>query len=160
LEQIEPTHVRLVGDHASTTGDDMIEAPAPPLIDQRKRRSVPNGARVGPPTVSSSESVQPVEIVVHDQDSTRILLEYAAPVFPAEVVSGSAWTVRLQPPTEGSWIPELLLLILRWLESAHLPCAKVVYGGRSYLVRTSPQIGRASAVTDITSTPRFADGRL
>jgi hypothetical protein len=138
----------------------MIEAPAPPLLEHGRRRSVPHGARLDPPTASSSESVQPVEIVVHDRDSTRILLEYAAPVFPAEVVSGSAWTVRLQPPTEGSWIPELLSLILRWLESARLPCAKVVYGGRSYLIRTSPDIGRASAVTDITNTPRFADGRL
>jgi hypothetical protein len=104
--------------------------------------------------------MQPVEIVVHDRDSARILLECAAPLFPAEVVSGSAWTVRLQPPTEGSWISELLPLILRWLESARLPCAKVLYGGRSYLIRTCPDIGRASAVTDITNTPRFADGRL
>jgi hypothetical protein len=113
-----------------------------------------------PSSASNSESMQPVEIVVHDRDSARILLECAAPLFPAEVVSGSAWTVRLQPPTEGSWISELLPLILRWLESARLPCAKVLYGGRSYLIRTCPDIGRASAVTDITNTPRFADGRL
>ncbi|MGE5274095.1 MAG: hypothetical protein ACM3QU_10130 [Verrucomicrobiota bacterium] len=104
--------------------------------------------------------MRPVEIVVHDRDSTRILLEYAAPLFPAEVVCGSAWTVRLQPPTEGSWIPELLSLILHWLESARLPCVKVLYGGRSYLIRTSPDIARPSTVTDITSTPRLAGGTL
>jgi hypothetical protein len=138
----------------------MIEAPAPPLLEHRKRRPVLRGARMGLPTAWSSESMQPVEIVVHDPDSTRILLEYAIPLFPAEVVSGSEWTVRLQPPAEGSWIPELLSLILSWLESARLPCAKVLYGGRSYLIRTSPDLGRASTVTDITSTSRLANGRL
>ena len=138
----------------------MTEAPAPPLLERRKRGSVPHGARLGPATTWSSRGVHPVEIVVHDRDSTRILLEYAAPLFPAEVVSGSAWTVRLQPPAEGSWIPELLSLILRWLESARLPCAKVLYGGRSYLIRTAPDIGRPGTVTDITSAPQLAAGRL
>jgi hypothetical protein len=138
----------------------MIEAPTPPFSEHGRRRSVPHGPGLRPSSASNSESMQPVEIVVHDRDSARILLECAAPLFPAEVVSGSAWTVRLQPPTEGSWISELLPLILRWLESARLPCAKVLYGGRSYLIRTCPDIGRASAVTDITNTPRFADGRL
>jgi hypothetical protein len=138
----------------------MTEAPAPPLLERGKRGSPPRGARLGPATTRRSESVHPVEIVVHDRDSTRILLEYAAPLFPAEVVFGSVWTVRLQPPSGGSWIPELLSLVLRWLESARLPCAKVLYGGRSYLIRTSPDIARSSTVTDITSTPRLADGRL
>src|SRR5213083_3037913 len=107
---MRPTHVRLVGDHASTTGGDMTEAPAPLLLERRKRGSIPRGARLDSATTWSSGGVHPVEIVVHDRDSTRILLEHAAPLFPAEVVSGSAWTVRLQPPTEGSWIPELLSL--------------------------------------------------
>jgi hypothetical protein len=150
----------MVGDHASTTGGDMTEAPAPPLLEHRKHRSVPRVARIGPPTAWNSESMQPVEIVVHDPDSTRILLEYAAPLFPAEVVSGSAWTVRLQPSTKGAWIPELLSLILRWLESARLPCAKVLYGGRSYLIRISPDIARPSTVTEITNAPRLANSRL
>jgi hypothetical protein len=151
-----PTHARLVGDNPSTAGDDMAQAPAPPFLERDTRGSVPRGQRPGPPTAWSSESVHPVEIVVHDRDSTRILLEYAAPMFPAEVVSGSAWTVRLQPPVEGSWIPELLTLIQRWLECARLPCAKVLYAGRSYLIRTSPDIARSSTVTDITSAPRLA----
>ena len=46
----------------------------------------------------------------------------------------------------------LLALVERWLESAQLPCAKVLCGGRSYLIRTSPDIGRSSTVTDITSS--------
>jgi hypothetical protein len=138
----------------------MIEAPAPPLFERRKRRSVPREARMGLPIAWSSESMEPVEIVAHDWDSTRILLEYAAPLFPAEVVPGSTWTVRLQPVTRGSWIPQLISLILHWLESARLPCAKVLYGGRSYLILISPDIARSSTITEITNTPQLADGRL
>jgi hypothetical protein len=26
----------------------------------------------------------------------------------------------------------------RWLESARLPCAKLLYGGRNYLIRADP----------------------
>jgi hypothetical protein len=138
----------------------MTEAPALPLLEHRKRGSVPPVASLGPATARSSEGVHPVEIVVHDRDSTRILLECAAPLFPAKVVSGSAWTVRLQPPTEGRWIPQLFSLILRWLDSARLPCAKVLYGGRSYLILISPDIARSSTIIDITSAPQLANGRL
>jgi hypothetical protein len=113
---------------------------------------------MGLPVAWSSDGKQPVEIVVHDWDSTRILLDYAAPLFPAELVPGSAWTVRLKPVTRGSWIPQLMSLILHWLESARLPCAKVLYGGRSYLILTSPDVARSGAVTDITRTPQLADG--
>jgi hypothetical protein len=126
----------------------MTAAPAPP--------SALREARLTPPAAWSSWSVRPVEIVVHDRDSTRILLEYAAPLFPAEVVAGSAWTVRLQPPKRGGWTRELLALIERWLESARLPCAKLLYGGRSYLFRTSPDIARSGTVIDITRTPVVA----
>jgi hypothetical protein len=143
----------LVGDHASTMGEDMTEASAPPFLERHKRRTAPQGTRRGPPTVWNTESDHPIEVVIHDRDSTRILLEHAAPLFPAEVVSGSAWTVRLQPPAGGGWILELLSLIERWLESARLPCAKVLHGGRTYLIRTWPDIGRSSTVTDITGTP-------
>ena len=129
----------------------MTEASAPSVLERRKRRSAPRRTRWGPQT-GWPESIHPVEIVVHDRDSARILLEYAAPRFQAHVVSGSAWTVRLQPPTGEGWILQLLSLIERWLESARLPCAKVLYGGRSYLVRTSPDIAGCSTVTEITST--------
>lgn len=153
LEQSRPTHVSPVGDHASTTGDDMIQAPAPPFLDRSRRGFAAHGAGPSLPAAWSSRGVHEVEIVVNDLDSTRILLEYAAPLFSAEVVSGSAWTVRLQRPGEGGWIQELQSLIERWLESARLPCAKVLCGGRSYLVRTSPDISRPGRVTDITGTP-------
>jgi hypothetical protein len=130
----------------------MIEAPAPPLFECSRRGSAARGAGQGPPAAWSSASVRAVEIVVHDPESTRILLEYAAPLFPAEVVSGSAWTVRLQRPREEGWVQALLSLIERWLESARLPCAKVLCGGRSYLIRTLPDIDRSSTVTDITTS--------
>jgi hypothetical protein len=135
----------------------MTEASAPPFLERSKRGSAAGGARPSLPAALSSGSVEAVEIVVHDRDSTTILLEYAAPLFPAEVVSGSAWTVRLQRPREGGWVQELLSLIERWLESARLPCANVLCGGRSYLIRSSPDISRPSTVTDITGTsPRLA----
>jgi len=130
----------------------MIQAPAP-FLERSERGFVARGAGPSLPAAWSSRSVREVEIVVHDLDSTRILLEYAAPLFSVEVVSGSAWTVRLQRPGEGGWIQELQSLIERWLESARLPCAKVLCAGRSYLIRTSPAHSWASTVTDITGAP-------
>jgi len=133
----------------------MLEATALPLRERGPRRprgSVPSMARTSLPTAWVSGGVHPVDIVVHDRESARILLEYAVPLFDAEVVAGSAWAVRLQPPAGEGWIVGLLALIDRWLESARLPCAKVLCGGRSYLIRTSPDISRPSRVTDITGT--------
>jgi hypothetical protein len=129
----------------------MTEPSAPSVLERRKHRSASQRTHRRPQTGWSTESIHPVEIVVHDWDSARILLEYAAPPFQAHVVSGSAWTVRLQPPTGEGWTLQLLSLIERWLESARLPCAKVLHGGRSYLVRASPDIAGFSTVTDITS---------
>jgi hypothetical protein len=131
----------------------MIQAPAPAFLKRSKLGFAARGAGLSLPAAWSSRSVHEVEIVVHDLDSTRILLEYAAPLFSVEVVPGSAWTVRLQRPSEGGWVQELQSLIERWLESARLPCAKVLCGGRSYLIRTSLDISRPSRVTDITGTP-------
>jgi hypothetical protein len=106
------------------------------------------GRRKLPPAAWSPRAVQPVEIVAPDQLSTALLLEYAAPLFPAELVSGTAWIVRLQPPeTGGGWVLELLSLVERWLESARLPCANVLYGGRSYMIRTSAHLALAEAST-------------
>jgi len=131
----------------------MIQAPAPPFLERSRLGFGARRPGLSLPAAWSSRGVHEVEIVVHDLDSTRILLEYAAPLFSAEVVSGSAWTVRLQRPGEGGWIQELQSLIERWLESARLPCAKVLCGGRSYLIRTSSDISRPGRVTDITGTP-------
>jgi hypothetical protein len=96
------------------------------------------------PAAWRSEHVHPIEIVAPDQLSTALLLEYAAPVFPAEVVPGTSWLVRLQPPpSEGTWVLDLLALVERWLESARLPCANVLYGGHTYKIRTSAHLALA-----------------
>jgi hypothetical protein len=139
----------VVGDYAPTTGDDMTEAPALPLLKRDAKRA--SARRRGRPTLTTawnSESIQPVDVVAHDPYCTSLLLEYAAPLFPAEIVSGSAWVVRLQPPTGGGWVLELLSLVERWLESVPLPCAKVLYGGRSYLIRASTEIAQWRTATD------------
>ena len=116
----------------------MTEAPALPLLRRDwKRTSARREARPSLPTSWTTESPQPVEIVVNDSYCTNLLLEYAAPLFPAEIVSDSPWVVRLQPPTGGGWVLELLSVVERWLESARLPCAKMLYGGRTYLIRTA-----------------------
>ena len=82
---------------------------------------------------------QPIEILAPDRYCTTLLLEHASPLFPAEVVYDSTWIVRLEPPAERDWALELLSLVERWLESCRLPCAKVLYGGRSYLIRASTE---------------------
>jgi hypothetical protein len=66
----------------------------------------------------------------------------------------------LQPATQGSRIPQLMSLIPHWLKSARLPCAKVLYGGRSYLILVSPDMAQSGTVTDVTNTPQLADGGL
>ncbi|MEP6910612.1 MAG: hypothetical protein ABI896_09315 [Actinomycetota bacterium] len=90
---------------------------------------------------SNVEAVRAIEIVVRDQLSTALLLEYAGPIFPAsaEHVAETEWVVRLQPPVGGRWVLELLTLVERWLESTRLPAADVRYGGRTYLIRASGQ---------------------
>jgi hypothetical protein len=112
----------------------MTEASAQPLRERGEKHQ--------------AASVQPIEIVAPDRYCTALLLEYAASVFPAEIVSGSAWTVRLHPPTGGGWVLELLTLVERWLESAQLADTNVLYGGRSYLIRASTDLAGFRAETD------------
>ncbi len=127
----------------------MIEAPAPRFFKRRGRRtSAVRRMRPSPPTAWSAESTQPVEVVARDGHCTRLLLEHAATLFPAEIVSGSAWIVRLQPPPGGRWVLELLSLVERWLESARLPCADVLYGGRSYRIHASTEDPRCRAAAE------------
>ena len=93
-----------------------------------------------------SQAAPTIEIVSPDQLSTALLLEYAVPAFRAEVVSGTSWIVRLQPPPSGGgWVLDLLTIVERWLDSARLPCANVSYGGRSYTIRTSTHLALAGA---------------
>ncbi len=115
----------------------MTEAPALPLLGP--------GGLPSPTAAGNAESAQPIEIVTPDRYCAALLLEYAAPLFPAEIVSGSGWVVRLQPPAGAGWVVELLSLVVRWLESARLPSAKVRYGGRSYMIRSSTQVTQLAA---------------
>lgn len=109
----------------------MTSAPSLPFFRRGKEERL----------ASNAEHVRPVEIVAPDQLSTALLLEYAAPLFPAGLVSGTSWTVRLEPPPAGGkWVAELLSLVERWLESTRLPCATVHYGGRSYRIRASTEV--------------------
>lgn len=48
-------------------------------------------------------------------------------------------TLRRRP---AGWVIELLALVERWLASARLPCAHLLYGGRSYLVRSATRRGQ------------------
>lgn len=90
---------------------------------------------------SNADRVRAIEIAAPDHLSTAVLLEYAAPLFPAELVSGPSWIVRLEPPPAGGkWVIELLSLVERWLESTRLPCADVRYGGRTYVIRASSEL--------------------
>ena len=124
----------------------MTEAPASPSVARAgTRRSAPGRA---PPSLAaawSAEHTRPIEIVAPDWYCTALLLKYAASVFPAEIVSGPDWIVRMKPPNEGAWVLDLLVLIERWLESAPLPCATVLYGDRTYLIRASAEVAEFAA---------------
>jgi hypothetical protein len=117
---------------------------------RRSGKPVPatRGTRPKPSTAWTGESAQPVEIVANDSYCADLLLEYAAPLFPVEVVADTEWVVRLQPPAGGAWVLEVLSLVERWLEAARLPCAKVLYGDRSYLIRTSTDSAHSRAYTE------------
>jgi hypothetical protein len=95
-------------------------------------------ARSEAPSGMTFAGVDAVEIVTPDQFSAALLQDYAARLFPAEIVHDASWAVRFHPPKSGGdWMVELLALIERWLQSVPLPCAKVLQDGRSYLIRSS-----------------------
>ena len=90
-----------------------------------------------------------VEIFAPDRRCTDLLLEHAAALFPAEIAPGCVWIVRVHPPAdERGWATDVLALVQRWLESARLPWATVLFGGCSYLVRPSTDISEFRAVVD------------
>jgi hypothetical protein len=126
----------------------MSAALAPSSLTRRlRRRAAVRPARPARPTWSF-DGLHRVEIVAPDAECAALLLEYASPLFPGEVVAGAAPIVRLQPPLTGpGWVIEFLALVERWLESVSLPCASVLYGGRTYLIR-SPSTSPAMAATD------------
>jgi len=128
-------------------------APAPSFLRRTLRRGpAPRPARQSPRTAWTSEGLHRIEIVAPDEERAALLLEYASPLFPTELVAGPTLTVRMQPPsTEPGWVIELLSLVERWLESARLPCADVLYGGRSYLIRPSTPGAQSAVIAPATA---------
>lgn len=110
----------------------MIEAPTLPSLDGKVRH---RPARPTPPSPWTYRSDQPVEVIASTPTHAALLLEYASPLFPAQVVAESELIVRLQPITGPVWVLELLALLDRWLASTRLPCVRMRYGGRSYIIR-------------------------
>ena len=96
---------------------------------------------------AGGEGLHRVEVIAPDRECAALFVEYASPLFPAEIASGSSATVRLQPPTSGArWVIDLLAVVERWLEAVPLPCVNLMYGGRSYLIRSSTRVEDLVAV--------------
>ncbi len=89
-----------------------------------------------------------IDIFARNRYCTDLLLEHAAPLFSAEIAPGVVWIVRVQPPAQAGWAIELLALVQRWLESARLPWATVLYGGRTCLIRPSTDIAQFLAAVE------------
>jgi hypothetical protein len=133
----------------------MTAAPLLPFVKPAIRRPPPAACRpLSDLSVAwSPERNQPVEIVTPDRYCADLLLECAAPLVPAELLAGAGWIVRLQAPPVGSggwWMFEVMSLLDCWLESVPIPCARVLYGGHSYLIRSSIETARPD------SAPRSA----
>jgi hypothetical protein len=117
----------------------MAEVPAVTVLKHVWEHAPAAGTgRPSPSSAWNFESVEAVEIIAPDRYCATLLVDCAAPSWPAEIIPGSAWIVRFQPPPAGgAWVVELFSLIERWLESVPLPCAKVLHDGRNYLFRAS-----------------------
>jgi hypothetical protein len=120
----------------------MSDPPAVTVLTRKSGRArAHRGLRLASPTPVAPTSltfdgVEAVEIVAPDRYCAMLLLRYAVPTFPAELVSGRDWIVRFQPPpTGGDWVTDLLALVERWLVYAPIPRAKMRRGNRSYLIR-------------------------
>ncbi|MGZ4360562.1 MAG: hypothetical protein ACXVZW_12390 [Gaiellaceae bacterium] len=122
----------------------MSIAPALPFLRRRGTASSPR--RPIPPQGWGQSSVQAVEIFAPDRPLSDLLIEFAAPLFRAEIVPGCVWIVRVQPPSaDTGWVLELLSLLERWLHAVNLPWVTVVYDGRSYLIRAAAHATRRTA---------------
>jgi hypothetical protein len=117
----------------------MFDPPAVTVLARKAGRTRSyHGLHLAPaaPATLTFDGVEAVEIVTPDRQCATLLLGYAAPMFPAELVSGPPWLVRFQPPPNGGeWVIDLLTVVERWLASAPIPCAKMRRGGRNYLIR-------------------------
>jgi len=120
----------------------MSEAPVLPFVRPGIKRPSPAACapRSNARAAWSPERVPPLEVVTPDRYCAELLMEFAAPIVASELVPGAGLIVRLQPPLAargGWWVLEVLSILDRWLESVPLPCAKVLYGGHTYLIRSS-----------------------
>jgi hypothetical protein len=120
----------------------MPDAPAATVLGRKAARNrAHDRLRLASPTPAAAttlllDGVEAVEIVTPDRHSAMLLLDYAAPTFPAELVQGRAWIVRFRPPPSAeAWVTDLLALVERWLASAPIPCAGMRRGGHSHLIR-------------------------
>ena len=108
--------------------------------------------RSAPLNAWSGSSIHPIDVVAPDEGCSNLLLQYAAPLFPTAILEGAGHTVRLQPPAGGGWVLEFLALVDRWLVDAPLPGAKVLYGGRSYLIRAPHDNARSGGAAEALTT--------
>jgi hypothetical protein len=123
----------------------MSEAPALRLVELSPDHPYASEAPKALPAALSFDKVGAVEIVAPDGYSAALLQDYAAPLFPAEIVRGSGWIVRFDPPPAGGdWVVELLALVEGWLKSVPLPCAKALQEDRSYLIRDATDCTKSS----------------
>ena len=121
----------------------MTYAPTSPFRKRSRKR--PGGPAPGEPSTRS------IEIFAPNRDAADLLLLYAAPLFPAEIAAGSVWIVRLQVSPGAASMLKLLSLVQRWVESARLPWANMLYDGGSYLIRRSTAFAQFAAATQSTT---------
>lgn len=133
----------------------MSAAPAPSFLKRwPRRRAALRPVHRSERAAWTFEGLHRVEVVAPDVECAALLLEYASPLFPAEIVSADESVVRLQPPLGAGWVIELLALVERWLESVPLPCVKLLYGGRSYLIRSSTHVAQLVVADGATELDR------
>jgi hypothetical protein len=133
----------------------MFQAPVLPfLIRGGQHRAAPRRRRPDALTAWGSENVESVEVVTPDGYASALLIEYVGSWYPAQILTGKSWSVRLEGgPAGGEWVFEVFALVERWLEAVPLPCAKVRYGGSTYLIRASPGSQPFAEEPNVTPAP-------
>lgn len=133
----------------------MAEAPTLRLAELAADHPRASGAAKALLPALSFHNVEAVEIVAPDGYSAALLQDYAAPLFPAEIVGGSGWIVRFDPPPAGGdWVVELLALVEGWLKSVPLPCVEALQDGRSYLSRDATDCAGSASIARPDTAPR------
>ncbi len=96
-----------------------------------------------------------VEVIAPDLARAALLVQHASPAFPAELIRGAPLLVSLQPPPrEPRWVVDFLAIVKRWLESAKLPEAEVLYRGRTYVIPASLDLGQLVLAAEPATGPR------